>query len=152
MRPVEYLLSHGLVTWGVVAFGLERALVVREDFASWVDEDGCSLSAFDDLGIEQLIELAAHRAQDSEGVGWSDRAQRKWVLAMLAAFVGAAVDANERLDRLERAFARLGHPEILRACSRHYSEPGSKWEVGDQVPCPIEQMKQVQRDLESEFL
>lgn len=161
---LDILRDTRLVDAGVLALGLERGWASRADVSAYAVE---KLSA-DDERVE-AVELATAEELDPDRIvellrGWAriehlpflsaEEAIRRWMFAALMTISESGASADEKLDRLEEAYATFGYPEEMRECSRYYVPPRDRARgirVGDVTASPLEAMNQLLSRLRTEF-
>ena len=124
-------------------------LVAGDERAEVID-----LATAEDLAPERVVELLRHLARlDRLPSLAPDVAIRRWMFAALEGIAQSVVAADEKLDRLEEAYAAFGYPEEMRECSRYYVPPQDRARgirVGEATASPLEAMNQLLSRLTSE--
>ena len=79
---------------------------------------------------------------------------RRWMFAALKSIEQSSADPEEKLDRLDEAYATLGYPEEMRECSRYYvpeQDRARGIQVGEVTASPITAMNNLLARLASEL-
>jgi hypothetical protein len=150
---LDILRSHDLLDAGVLAVGLERGWVSRADVTAYAwamlsagddRQEVLDLADAEELDLERVLELLRRCARhESLSPVATERAMRCWMFAALKAISEGGASPEAQLDRLEDAYATLGYPAEMQACSRYYVPPSDRARgirVGEQTTSPLEAM------------
>jgi hypothetical protein len=164
MTPLEQLKNAGLVDPEVLAVGLERGWITRDQVIEYAVErlgggDGrtevLKLAAAEDLETQTIVTLLRRWAElDRLPTGSLKVGLRKWMFASLKSIEESPASPEEKLDRVEEIYALLGYPEQMNECSRYYIPAADRArgiQVGEVTASPLEAVHRLVALLQQEL-
>ena len=165
MTPLEQLKNAGLLDPEVLASGLERGWLTRDQVIEYAVEklgagdertEVLTLAAAEDLEPEKIVTLLRKWAKlDGLPTESMQGGLRKWMFAYLKSIEESPASPEEKLDSVEEIYALLGYPEEMHECSRYYipaEDRARGIQVGEVTASPLQAVHKLVSRLKQELI